>query len=498
MMKKLAMSSLHVRHSLMAITSLASLAALPAGAQPAKSNLCGITPKAPVCNIPKCTPEGWKFWPIAYGSSCQIAGEQGQCDGGQLGPPGQIEPDAMGQCVIPAGSLNPQYYVLGVIYSPPGFTGNSSQASTVSYGNGSSFSHDTKVTSSFKEGVSVDASIEIPVLHETVLPLTPGGNYGYSTTTSTTNGLTVTKSATTTVSYPGNPVDGIDHDQDEIYLWLNPRVSFAESGNSTLWTLGINPDTPAGATMDVQFVKIGMLKGTLPMDTGVANELAFHNITKAQYPALIAMDPFANGDTPIDTNRFVLTGQSFPYEKGAPSTQLALMGSTAHLSMTVATTENIVGASLTAGNELTWGKLKITSTWTWTDSNSITDTNTTTENATVVVKGPSPSYAGSENIAVYFDTLYKTFMFQFINESPMLTGVVRDSKGIAMVHNPVDLTVGNAVFHTITDTKGEYRFFSLPKGAGTVRANDATQPVQIGASVPHVDFSLPTGAIPAK
>ena len=412
------LSSHLLRHGLIAMTSLAELWALPATAQSPKTNICGATPQAPICNIPKCTPDGWKIWPIPTNSSCQISGVQGSCDGGKLGPPGQLEPDEIGHCITtnPAGSLNPQYYVLGVIYAPPGFTGNASQASNVSYGSGNSFSHDTKVTSSFKQGVTVTASVNIPILSD-VVPLSASANAGYTTTASTTNGLTVTKSATTTIAYPGEPVDGIDHDQDEIYLWLNPRVSFAQSGNSTLWTLGINPDTPAGKSMDVQFVKVGMLKGTIPMDTGVANELAFHNITKAQYPALIAMDPFANGSTSIDTNRFQLNGQSFPYEKSAPSTQLALTGSTAQSSMSLATTENTVGASLTAGTATTWSKLTVAGSWTWTDSNAITDTTTTTETATLLLKGASPNYTGPENIAVYFDTIYKTFMFQFINEN---------------------------------------------------------------------------------
>ncbi len=247
------LSSHLLRHGLIAMTSLAGLWALPATAQSPKTNICGATPQAPICNIPKCTPDGWKIWPIPTNSSCQISGVQGSCDGGKLGPPGQLEPDEIGHCITtnPAGSLNPQYYVLGVIYAPPGFTGNASQASNVSYGSGNSFSHDTKVTSSFEQGVTVTASVNIPILSD-VVPLSASANAGYTTTASTTNGLTVTKSATTTIAYPGEPVDGIDHDQDEIYLWLNPRVSFAQSGNSTLWTLGINPDTPAGKSMDVQ------------------------------------------------------------------------------------------------------------------------------------------------------------------------------------------------------------------------------------------------------
>ncbi len=67
-----------------------------------------------------------------------------------------------------------------------------------------------------------------------------------------------------------------------------------------------------------------------------------------------------------------------------------------------------------------------------------------------------------------------------------------------MVHNPVALTIGSSVFHTITDTKGEYRFFSVPKGPGTVRVNDTTRAIQIGASLSNINIALPAGALPAK
>jgi hypothetical protein len=499
MWKTLASSGRGSRCWYATISALAGLTAVPAAAQPTKPSICGTTPLAPVCNVPKCTADGWKIWPIPLNSSCQIAGVQGNCDGGKLGPPGQLEPDAIGHCIVtnPAGSLNPQYYVLGVVYAPPGFSGNASQASTVSYGQGSSFSHDTKVTSSFKQGVSVTASVTIPVLSD-ILPLSASANYGYTTTSSTTDGLTVTKTSTTTILYPGAPVDGIDHDQDEIYLWLNPRVLFAERGNSLLWTLGIDPDTPAKTAMDIQFVKIGQLKGTIPMDTGVAAELAFHNITPAQYPALIAQDPFATGNTTIDPARFALTLQSFPYEKGAPSTQLAATNASISSSGVTSTTENTVGASVTAGNQASAEKLTVAGSWTWTATNAVTDTNTTTETATVVVKGPSPSYTGPSNVLVYYDTIYKTFMFQFINESPTVSGIVRDSKAKVMVHDPVTLTMGGVVYRTITDTQGWYRFFNVPKGTGTIQVHNTNHPVQVGTNPPQVNVALPASATLTK
>src|SRR5436309_465064 len=56
---------------------------------------CGPTPLAPVCNTPRCTAEGWVFWPRLAGTACTISGGPGICDGGDLGPPGQIEPNSI-------------------------------------------------------------------------------------------------------------------------------------------------------------------------------------------------------------------------------------------------------------------------------------------------------------------------------------------------------------------------------------------------------------------
>lgn len=67
----------------------------------ASAGTCGATPLAPKCNTPKCTNGDWVFWPLAQGTFCQLpGGAAGSCDGGILGPPGQVEPDQQGSCVV--------------------------------------------------------------------------------------------------------------------------------------------------------------------------------------------------------------------------------------------------------------------------------------------------------------------------------------------------------------------------------------------------------------
>src|ERR1044072_10037489 len=122
---------------------------------------CGPAPQAPKCNIPKCTPDGWVFFPVARGTTCNTPEGPGLCDGGELGPAGQIEPNRMGKCVpIVSGSLSPLYYVLHVVYSPPGTAGPGPKSS-VTYSDGSSLSTQTKTSSSFKMEVSTTAELSI-------------------------------------------------------------------------------------------------------------------------------------------------------------------------------------------------------------------------------------------------------------------------------------------------------------------------------------------------
>ena len=60
-----------------------------AGARTATTSTCGPAPRAPICNYPKCTADGWVFWPLPPRTSCPLGNGHGLCDGGQPGPPGQ-------------------------------------------------------------------------------------------------------------------------------------------------------------------------------------------------------------------------------------------------------------------------------------------------------------------------------------------------------------------------------------------------------------------------
>jgi hypothetical protein len=441
----------------------------------------GRKPLAPICNVPECVGDAWEFVPVPRGEDCSNALGRGDCDG-------------EGRCVVAAGFADPQYYILSIIYAPPGHTGASGQGSIVSYARGSTVSAATETTKSFKSNTMVSAAISI-------LSFTPevilSGSYSESVVS--TNSLAMTKTAATTITSTGPPTDGVNHDEDSFYLWLNPRVNLADANGEVIWTFTVNPAPPFDGSMDIQHVKVGQLKGTLPMPPGLRAELEARGITPAHYAELLSNNPFAGGSTFIDPNQFVRTTTSFPYEPptspGGPtdSFQMAITNSLISSTSVTKTVERTVGLTVSTGSLASWmiGKLSSSQQWTWGTTNKNTTINGSNESATVTVKGPSFGYAGPTNMAVFYDTIYKTFMFQPIVVAPAVRGIVFARNKSPVIHHPVSLTVGDVEYHTITTRGGEYRFFDIPRGVGKLSiGNIAPQQVQITDHPQHIDLAL--------
>lgn len=439
---------------------------------------CGPAPLAPKCNVPKCTAEGWVFFPVARGTQCNTPEGPGFCDGGELGPPGQIEPNRMGKCVlIVSGSLSPLYYVLHVVYSPPGTAGPGPKSS-VTYSEGSTLSTQTKTNSSFKKEVSVTAEPSIPGFTAF------SASAGYAVSSVDEKGLVVSKTQQTIVSMQGGNTDGIDHDRDTIFLWINPVVNVSAVGDELKWTLGVD-----GPTMEIQHVHAGWLKDPTTMPPGVAQALLARSIRPADFPAILIHDPFANGSTSIDTGRFVQTTTSFPYEppfaQGEPALSYTLKvdNQTTVSQGSTRTNEYKVGLKATVGVPIL-SKLTITTQFTWTNSSSTTNANTSSESASVTVTGPAFGYTGPTNMAVYYDTFYNTFMFAPIVLQPRLTGVVKNNRGRPVRHQQVVLTVNRVRYNTVTGRNGEYRFFGDLRGNAKLTTGGVNRIVNLqGAAV---------------
>lgn len=112
--------------------------------------------------------------------------------------------------------MRPAFHVLTLLYAPPGINGGKS-TSMVDYGGGSTTGTTTSTSSSFKVGVDVSASASGSLG-------SASSDFKYSTTSTDTSSVEIKKSESYEIRVTDPAVDGIDHDLDVFYLWLNPLL----------------------------------------------------------------------------------------------------------------------------------------------------------------------------------------------------------------------------------------------------------------------------------
>jgi hypothetical protein len=110
--------------------------------------------------------------------------------------------------------------------------------------------------------------------------------------------------------------------------------------------------------------------------------------------------------------------------------------------------------------------LKVTGSFEWTNTNSYGTSTGSTQSATATIGGPAFGYSGSTDVLVYWDSIYNSFMFAFAGGQPTATGTLLDAAGKAVANKLVTLTVGGKTFKTLTNARGEYRFYETPSAAG--------------------------------
>lgn len=419
---------------------------------------------------------------------CRIGGKAGTrvCINGDWGPCVANEPPLPPPVT---GTVSPKYYVLTVIYAPPGTAGGGSQSSVV-YGNGSSSGTKVSSSKSFKAGtkVSVEASGGI-------LGNGGGAEASFAVSRSTTSGdeVEIKKSVSTEISVRGPGVDGIDHDRDQIWLWLNPKLKVTIAGNDVRWTVAPNQ------TADIQFVFVGHLKKPDLMPPGVAQRLRANGITPADYPDILRANPMAGNPLLITGKRYLPLFTTFPYQPPfAQGDPVTVFSATLSSSATQTTTQTVekeyeVGMKLSAEGGfpgLAKVKLSSESEWTWTNKSSNQVSGGTAESAKVTVGGPSFGYTGPTDIMVYYDTLYKTFLFRPLTDPIQFQGVLTSTGKRAIAGREVALTVKGRTYRTVTNARGEYRFPVAVTGNVEFRTGGVTRRVNVPANRKKFDLEI--------
>lgn len=181
------------------------------------------------------------------------------------------------------------------------------------YEAGSSSGTTTSVSDTFKQSYSI--AVE-----------TSGGRFGnggggglsftYSRSETSDQSLEIKKSRNTKLMVPGPSVDGIDHDRDLIYVWLNPQINLALTSTSAAWTFA------GTGTAVIKRLYAGCLK--TPSCTQDAkhptcipqnerDDLKQYGITEQDFPDILQRDVLATGVAP-DPKRFKPLNFTFGYE----------------------------------------------------------------------------------------------------------------------------------------------------------------------------------------
>lgn len=211
---------------------------------------------------------------------------------------------------IAYGQLSLSHVVLNLVYAPPGTNGGRA-SSSATYSSGSSVGTTIDLNQSVKNESDFNASLTAGVggLVFGSISLGVSAELDTTTTKSDESKLTITKNQTKELDVVGPSTDGIDHDQDVFYLLLNPILMFTvDVQNNISWNLGCSEPGP-----NIQYVYVSWLKNPSLMEQHVYQSLQNAGMTADMFAEILTLNPFANGGTVIDLDRFQLV-QEFPYE----------------------------------------------------------------------------------------------------------------------------------------------------------------------------------------
>ena len=382
------------------------------------------------------------------------------------------------------GTVRPKYQIVTLVYAPPGTNGGKG-ASEVVYGSGSTLGTVTSTSSSFKAGVKVSASVDFSGVGAS-------SDFGYSTTDTETSSVDVQKSKSFMLKVPGPSEDGIDHDADTFYLWLNPQFKVTVDSLNN-FNSGLEID---GDAMQIQFVYASWLKDPSSIPPGVKRLLDNAGLDQSDYRHILATNPFAS-ESRIDPDRFLPTRQSFPYiPPRRPNDPVPTQTYTETNTLTKTTTktsqvEYSVGFSATAGiSGIFSASLKTSTSLEWTNTSSSASSTSNTQQASLTVGGPSYGYEGATDVRVYWDAVFSSFVFLFAEGAASFSGVLNDSAGNPIAGEPVSLSAGGVEFRTFTDPSGGFRFYDVEPGECQVSARDRKFTVQVAPGQPAANLRL--------
>ncbi|MEW5251154.1 hypothetical protein [Microbulbifer discodermiae] len=289
-----------------------------------------------------------------------------------------------------------------------------------------------------------------------------GGSWGYGVNSLNSESMDIKKAISYGFTLGGADAEGIDNDNDQIWLWLGPKVNMTMTPNAGEWTVDDNE------LMDILYVHVYELKNPSRMEAGTVDRLEAYGITTADYPEILKANPLADPSIPLDTNRYKLVYTTIPYrssDNGAQTTvSTGINFNQTNSSSSSVTSQYTVGMTQSGSvgfENLFTLNISQQGKWTWTDTDTRANSSGTSESASVSVRSPSSDYEGPTSILLYYDVIYKTFAFVPAPPGgvPPLEGSIVSLSGQPVSSKEVVVTVGGIDYRTFTDAQGEYRIY---------------------------------------
>lgn len=351
-------------------------------------------------------------------------------------------------------TVSTKYVVLSVAYAPPG------SASTATYTNSTLFGASISLTTSFKNsaGETLTLGGSLPILGFFDNAVT-SETFIQQADSSASIALMQTQAQAYVIPGPASSAAGVDHDEDIIWLWLNPTMNFhVPSSNVIDWdSVGFDDRFP-GHDLEIFPVPVKYLKHpeTMPLSiqavlgrgwvceqstdpecvTGGALDPA---LQPSDYIEILKADPFTDplytiefapanpplvSSCTLDGRYCLAANNTFPYEPppqgGQPitttftETRTAVSSEAAVSSVSLqsmVTTQPFSFNDTELSDFLT--SLKITDTFTVTNQINLANNQQQSQTSAFSIKGPTvaDNYTGPVEINVFQDNVYGTFMF---------------------------------------------------------------------------------------
>jgi hypothetical protein len=381
----------------------------------------------------------------------------------------------------------PKYYILSLVYAPPGSLSS----------NGFTSGTSTGTTSTISSNLAAGESVTVTAGGGSLFG---GGSLG-ATFGLTDSSQDSTAFSDTYTSGQGSQVkavsDQIDHLQDRFFIWLNPQITVKQTGTSTgTYTLG----TPNGQPVDVLDISVAELKNPSLIP---AAKLGPQNIHGSILPGLsvldatdlvtiLAEDPPANGTNVACSSRYVYVNSKAlegPDFAGVGDVLNSFNETDAQVTTTTSGVTHAYNTGFTVGGSASIFGLftldvKSTTSFSWSNTESAGSSNGTSHQAAITLGTPTVGFL--QWIDLYEDTVYHTYALHAPSISPgctaaqavvpgsgqaspapvtALKGTVSTSAGAPASNQLVVVHLSDGTVRNIyTDPHGAYLLYSGPSG----------------------------------